>query len=243
MGGRWQRLGLLGVVGLGLVVAWRMGVFASVSDPRSLADSLRTMGALGWLLFVVTYALLQPFGVPGTVFIVAAPLIWPWPVAFGLSMTGTMAASVIGFSFARFIARDWVSKRIPRRFEKYEGSLEQSGFQTVFVLRLIFWMPQALHAFLGVSKVRFWTHFWGSFLGYIPPILVVSWLGAEMFDGAGHIQPRAWPIMAAFLAFSVLLVLFLRLRRRASSVGASAFEAGASAVGATVADRPRPETR
>jgi uncharacterized membrane protein YdjX (TVP38/TMEM64 family) len=75
-------------------------------------------------------------------------------------------------------------------------------------------MPQALHAFLGVSKVRFWTHFWGSFLGYIPTLLVISWLGSEMFDDAGHLQPRAWPIMGSFVAFSLLLVTVLRLRNR-----------------------------
>ncbi len=210
---RWQKVALLVVVASGMLIAWRLGFFASFADPRSLADSLRALGVLGWLLFVVTYALLQPFGVPGTVFIIAAPLIWPWPIAFGLSMTGTMAASVIGFSFARFVAREWVSKRIPARFEKYSGALETHGFQTVVILRLLFWMPQALHAFLGVSKVRFSTHFWGSLVGYIPPLLVTSYLGAEMFDGDGRIQPKAWPVMGAFVAFSLVLAAILRCRR------------------------------
>lgn len=214
MAQRWQKVALIVLVAAGLFVAWRMGVFASVSDPRSLAESLRAMGMWGWVLFVVAYALLQPFGVPGTVFVVAAPLIWPWEIAFGLSMTGTMAASVIGFSFARFIARDWVSKRIPARFKKYEGALERSGFQTVFILRLVFWMPQALHAFLGVSKVRFGTHFWASLLGYVPPLLVMSWAGSAMFDRDGHLQPGAWRIMAAFVGFSVLLVGTIRLVNR-----------------------------
>ena len=209
-----KKVAVVVAVAAGMLIAWRLGAFESFSDPRSLAAWLRAIGVAGYLLFVVAYALLQPFGVPGTVFVVAAPLIWPWPVAFGLSMVGTMAASMIGFSFARYIARDWVSSRVPKRFRKYEAALERSGLQTVFVLRLLFWMPQALHAFFGVSKVRFSTHFWGSLLGYIPPLLVMSWLGSEMFDDAGHIQPRAWPIMGAFVAFSLLLVTVLRLRRR-----------------------------
>ena len=104
-------------------------------------------------------------------FVIAAPLIWPWPVAFALSMTGTMAASVVGFSFARFVARDWVSTMIPARFRKYDDALAQRALTTVFVLRLVFWMPPLLHAFFGVSKVRFWTHFWGSLAGYVLPLL------------------------------------------------------------------------
>jgi uncharacterized membrane protein YdjX (TVP38/TMEM64 family) len=116
------------------------------------------------------------------VFIMAAPMIWPWPVAFVLSMIGTMAASVVGFSFARFVARDWVSKRIPARFQKYDDALAARSFTTVFFLRLVFWMPPLLHAFLGVSKVGFWTHFWASFFGYILPLLLVSFFGEKLFD-------------------------------------------------------------
>jgi uncharacterized membrane protein YdjX (TVP38/TMEM64 family) len=148
------------------------------------------------------------------VFIVAAPLIWSWPVAFALSMVGTMAASVIGFSFARFVARDWVAARIPKRFRRYDAALEAHAFQTVFLLRLIFWMPQLLHAFFGVSRVPFWTHFWGSVVGYVPPLLVVSVLGAEIFNDAGQMQPRALVILGALAAASLLLAVLLRRRAR-----------------------------
>lgn len=175
-----------------LLVAWRLGAFEALKDPAAVKALLVDLGPWGYLAFVVTYAALQPFGVPGTVFVFAAPLIWPWPIAFGLSMTGTMAASVIGFSFARFVARDWVSKRIPARFRKYDDALERSAFATVALLRFIFWMPQVLHAFLGISKVRFWTHFWGSFVGYILPLLAVSFLGEKIFDWMKDAPPEAW---------------------------------------------------
>lgn len=207
---RTARIVAILIVGAGVLVAYRFGVIGQLSDPQSLARNLVEMGAWGYLAFIVAYACLQPFGVPGTVFVVAAPLIWPWKTAFALSMIGTMAASVVGFSFARFIARDWIAARIPARLRKYDDALEKSAFRTVVLLRLVFWMPQVLHSFLGVSKVRFWTHFWGSFVGYIPPLFLVSYLGSEIFDASGHMQPRAWPIMGAMLAASVLLVLLVR---------------------------------
>ena len=147
---------------------------------------------------------------PGTIFIVAAPLIWPWPVAFALSMAGTMAASVVGFVFARFVARDWVAARIPARFRRYDAALGQRGLQTVVVLRLIFWMPQPLHFFFGVSRVGFWTHCWGSLIGYTPPLLLVSCLGSGLFDASGRLQPKAWPVMAGLLAASLLVAALAR---------------------------------
>lgn len=185
--------------------------------PPRLARELVELGGWGYLAFVVAYTLLQPFGVPGTVFIVAAPLIWPWPVAFALSMTGTMAASVVGFSFARFVARDWVSGVIPARFRAYDEALARRGLATVFVLRFVFWMPPLLHAFFGVSRVRFWTHFWGSLAGYVVPLLLVSYFGQRAFDAMRAAPPAVWIGAGAVFVVGALVTWGLR-RWRAAQV-------------------------
>jgi uncharacterized membrane protein YdjX (TVP38/TMEM64 family) len=224
MATRVQKIGVVVLVFALIALAYSFGVFSWVSEPRSLARRLVEMGVGGYVVFVVTYAVLQPFGVPGTVFIIAAPLIWPWKTAFALSMVGTMGASVIGFSFARFVARDWVAARIPARFRKYDRAIELNGFRTVFFLRLIFWMPQVLHSFLGVSKVSFSTHFWASLLGYVPPLLVVSYLGSEVFDAAGNLQPRAWPALGGLLFASLTLFAALRYYERRQSAAKEALE-------------------
>lgn len=85
---------ILAVVAL-LAVAYRLGLFHELAEPARLARQLEDLGPWGYAAFIVAYAALQPFGVPGTVFIMAAPLIWPWPVAFALSMTGTDRKSVV----------------------------------------------------------------------------------------------------------------------------------------------------
>jgi len=214
----------LGVVALVLVMlagAYYSGILARVAEPKILARTLVEMGAWGYLVFILAYTVLQPFGVPGTIFIIAAPLIWPWQTAFALSMIGTMSASVVGFSFARFVAKDWVSARIPAWLRKFDESLGRNAFQTVVVLRLVLWMPQVLHSFFGVSKVGFWTHFWGSLVGYVPPLLLVSYLGGDMFDTSGKIQPGAWPILAGLFVASLVIAALARTygrRRRATRV-------------------------
>ena len=175
-----------------LVAAQRLGVFEEFKDPQRVRDTLVELGPWGYLAFILAYAALQPFGVPGTVFVMAAPLIWPWPVAYALSLVGTMAASMIGFSFSRFVARDWIAAKIPQRFRKYDEALERNAFRTVVVLRFIFWMPQLLHAFFGVSKVRFSTHFWGSLVGYTVPLLVVTYFGQKLFDAMKGASPGVW---------------------------------------------------
>jgi uncharacterized membrane protein YdjX (TVP38/TMEM64 family) len=182
---------VLVVVGV-LVVAQRFGIFQAFADPVRVKQTLVQLGPWGYVAFIAAYTVLQPFGVPGTVFVMAAPLIWPWPVAFGLSMVGTMAASVVGFSFARFVARDWVGALIPPRFQKYEAVLDRRALTTVFLLRLVFWMPPLLHVFFGVSKVRFSTHFWGSLAGYMLPLFLVSFFGQKLFDALRGAPTEVW---------------------------------------------------
>jgi uncharacterized membrane protein YdjX (TVP38/TMEM64 family) len=200
------------VVVAGIAMAYRGGVFDRFAEPALVARTLLELGPWGYLAFVAAYAAFQPFGIPGTVFVVAASLIWPWPVAFALSMTGTMAASVVGFSFARLVARDWIARRIPARFRRYDEALAARAFATVFLLRLVFWMPPLLHAFFGVSRVRFWTHFWGSLAGYVLPLLLISFFGQRLFDALKAIPVDAWLGAGAGVAVVALAVLLVRRR-------------------------------
>jgi uncharacterized membrane protein YdjX (TVP38/TMEM64 family) len=212
---------LLAIVAVAVMLAlsYRLGVLRQFADPASVQQSLVQLGAWGYVAFVLAYAVLQPFVVPGTVFIVAAPLIWPWPVAFALSMAGTMAASVVGFSFARLVARDWIATRIPAQFHRYDEALAARAFATVFVLRFLFWMPPPLHFFFGVSKVRFWTHFWGSFVGYLTPIFLVSFFGQKLFDMARVVPIKVW--IEVFVAVVAVVAVAWGSRRWIRSRGAS----------------------
>jgi uncharacterized membrane protein YdjX (TVP38/TMEM64 family) len=213
LGARGAKIAAVVAVVVGLVLAKWFGVLELFAEPARLARTIVDLGGWGYLAFIVAYTLLQPFGVPGTVFVFAAPLLWPWPVAFALSMTGTMTASVVGFSFARFVARDWLAPKVPERFRRYDEALAKRGFLTVFLLRFIFWMPPLLHAFFGISKVRFWTHFWGSFVGYLVPLFLVSFFGQAVFDWVRSLPASAWIEIGIATVAIVLAVVLVRWRR------------------------------
>jgi uncharacterized membrane protein YdjX (TVP38/TMEM64 family) len=212
------KIATLAAVIIALVALHQLDLLDSFTDPARLKQVTLDLGAWGQLAFVLSYTLLQPIGVPGTVFVWAAPLIWPWPSAFATSLVGSVAASVVGFSLARFIGREWVSGKLPPRVLKYEAALEQRAFTTVVILRFIFWMPQWLHVFLGISKVPFWTHFWGTLIGYLIPLLLVSLYGEALFELAKQVPREAWialGIGACAIAAITWLVVRQRRRKRA----------------------------
>lgn len=190
---------------MGLLLAYKTGVLAHFSSRAAAQKTLLDLGGWGFVAFVLAYAVLQPFGIPGTLFIFVAPLIWPFGTALLLSTTGTMAASVVGFSLVRFVARDWLSSRIPARFAKYNDALEKNAFVTVVLLRMVFWMSLALHTFLGLSKVPFWTHFFGSLVGYLPILLAASYFGPSLLD---WLRSLSWPGLLVAAAVILALVLW-----------------------------------
>ena len=200
---------LLAVAAL-LLTAHQLGIFRQFADPAGVKRALLLLGPWGHLAFVAAYASLQPFGFPAMAFYLAAPLIWPWPLAFGLTLGGSMGASLVGFLFARFVARDWVAARIPARLRRHEQALARRAFSTVFLLRSVFWMSSPLHAFLGISQIHFSTHFWASLAAYILPLFLIARFGEGLFELARTLPLTAWLALAAALAAIALVVWRLR---------------------------------
>jgi uncharacterized membrane protein YdjX (TVP38/TMEM64 family) len=212
-----MRIAALVFVAIGLVAAQQTGLFRLLGDPARATQALVDLGPWGKVAFVATYAALQPFGVAGTAFVLLATLVWPWPVAFGLSMAGTLSASVVGFSLARFVARDWVARRVPARFHAYDEVLAERGLRTVAAMRLVFTMHPMLHAFFGVSRVSFWTHFWGSAAGYALPVLAIVYFGEKLFEALRDAPLSVWVGVGLTAAAIALAVKLIRSQRRVRS--------------------------
>lgn len=209
---RAARIGALLLVIGGLAIGHHLGAFEHLKDPECFRQSLLDLGPWGYIAFLAAFAAFQPFGVPGMVFVIAASLIWPWPIAYALSMTGTMISTSFGFVFARFVGREWVTSMIPARFQKWNDALVRRAFLTIFVLRTFFLMQPLLHAFFGISKVRFWTHFSASVAAYAIPLLAISFFGQKVFDALRSAPPYAWVIAGTTAILALLVVWAIRRR-------------------------------
>lgn len=220
---KWRLLAALVAVGL-LVGSWQLGLFAILSEPERVRADLLALGAWGYLAFVLAFAILQPVGLPGIAFVVAAAYVWPRPVAYSLSMVGSLAASAVGFGFARFVAKDWVSKRIPPRLHQYDRWIERRGLLATAGLRAVFLMHPVLHGLFGVSRIRFSTYMLGCGLGYLPSLAVVTWASGSLLDAVkgvpkGYVAAVVGALVALFVARKLVI---WRLRRRKKSAQAEA---------------------
>ncbi|MBL8740351.1 MAG: TVP38/TMEM64 family protein, partial [Myxococcales bacterium] len=170
------KLALVVAAGTLVIAAWQLGWFGLIANPQLLRERILGIGSWGYVVFLLGFFFLAPFGLPGILFVLASAYIWPRPIAYGLSLAGAVGSSAVGFAFARFVAHDFVDKRLPPRIRKYDPWIQKRGWIAAAVLRAIFLMHPLLHAAFGLSRIRFFPYIAGSTLGYVPSLAVVVWV-------------------------------------------------------------------
>lgn len=196
-----------------VLTAWQLGWFALLAEPALLRERILAIGPWGYLVFLLGFCFLAPFGLPGILFVLASAYIWPRPVAYGLSLAGAVGSSAVGFAFARFVAHDFVDKRLPARIRKYDPWIEKRGWIAAAVLRAIFLMHPLLHAAFGLSRIRFFPYIAGSTLGYIPSLAVVVWVSGSAIDVLASLETRTILVVLGGLALLFLAYRGVRARR------------------------------
>ena len=213
------RVGLALLLGVAVLGLWASGVLADV-DHQQVREWLRASGPWGPALFLICFALLEPLGVPGILFVVPASFVWPPWLAFLLSWLGAVSAGIVGFATARWLARDWVAERLPEGLRAWDERLEERGLWPVIVVRLLFFLAPPAHWVLGLSRVRPSVFLLGSAIGFVPGIAVLSFAGPALLElWRSSERPGLW-IAGGIVLLALGRRGFQRLRRPRQDVSA-----------------------
>ncbi len=205
------RAAALAAAVLAAVLAYASGLLNQDNLRALFTDS----GAVGPVLFVALFSVVQPFGFPGIIFMLLSVVIWPLWFAFLLNLAGASGAGVVGFGFARFVGRDWVQRRLPKRLRDLEERVLTHAFLTVLVVRLTtYLLPPASWA-LGLSPVRFGPFLLATVIGLFPMTAFITFAGANALTWLGD-QPREVWIGLGTVVIVLALVLGLARRRRSA---------------------------
>lgn len=180
----WIRRVVLVVVALAAAAAlYWSGAF---DDPERAVAVVRDAGLLGALAYLAAFSFLQPLGVSGHVFGVAAAAIWGGPMAFGLALTGAVGSACVSFGYARYVAYDWVQARIPARFRRYETWIVERGLLGMVLVRLLTFTTIPVQLAMGTLRVRFGTMVLGTAIGFAPTVAIDVFLGGRLWDWLVH---------------------------------------------------------
>lgn len=172
---------VIGLVGLVAVIV-SSGVIGRFSDQEELRNTIESAGVWGPLLFVGLMVVLVPLNVPGLLFVIPATTLFGTVGGVVLSLVGGFLASTIGIVGARRLGRDAFIARLPPRLRRMEERLCERGFWAVVALRSVTFLLQPVDWLCGLTRMPMRTVLAGTFVGLVPPTLVIALTGGGVLD-------------------------------------------------------------
>ncbi len=200
-------LGVL-ICGIGFIV---LDGAQYIRDPQALTLLIESTGWRSIVLFSCLFILGGSLGVPPALFAVAAGLLWPFSIAFGISYCAGLGAAGLGFFLSRYLARDFCAAHIPARLKQFNRSLETTGLRSVILLRLAFYLFPPVNWMLGLSRVGLSDYLCGTMIGMLPTTILSVLLGHGVLAWLASRSPLTLATAAAGLG---LLILIWRTGRR-----------------------------
>jgi len=225
-------LAALVTTGLGMLLVGKVeGFFEPV------LENIRHLGAWGPVVAGALYVPAAVLLIPCTILTLGIGYLFGvlWGVV--IVMVGQALGISTAFFLGRYLARNWVAKRISRnpKYARLDRALGEKGFRIVLLSRLSFVLPyNFLNYSYGLSSVPYWKYLPASLLGMLPESLLFLYLASvarslhEALAGLNPASPLSRVMfvigLAALLAVCVVLIRLARQALDQSIAGAPAGE-------------------
>ena len=170
---------LLVVFIVGMLVAVAL---LPVTDWLSISATwIEAHRTVSWLVYVLTYTVATVLVIPGTILTLAAGFIFGLPVGVLLVSAGSVSGAACAFIVGRFLARDWVTRRIAHlpSFSALDKATHHEGFLIVLLARLSPLFPfNLLNYAFGLTAVRFRDYVLASWIGMAPATVLYVYIGS-----------------------------------------------------------------
>lgn len=183
------------------------------------------LGGIGILAFILIYIVATVAFVPGSALTLGAGAVFGVVMGTLYVLVGATLGSIVAFWVGRYLARDWVSRRLEgrRNFAAIDQSVARAGFKIVLLTRLSPAFPfNLLNYAFGLTGVSLRDYTLGA-VGMIPGTLLYVYLGSLLGDLAqigtanAPVNPGLqWIVRLLGLGATLAVTLYLtRIARQA----------------------------
>lgn len=174
----------------------------------------------GPAVLAAVYAFGVLFGLPATLFILAAGVIWGWDVGGGFAMLGGLMGATLSYAIGWFVG-EGVLERFGRVGKVVEQRVANASFKSFLLLRLLPIFPFAvLNYAAGVARFRYRRFIGATAIALLPGTFVFAYSADALFNGTlteGEALKRV--LIVAVLVAVVVIVPSLLKKRFASASG------------------------
>jgi uncharacterized membrane protein YdjX (TVP38/TMEM64 family) len=151
------------------------------------------MGAAGGALYAVVYIAGTALFFPGLPLTLGAGFLYGAVIGTLVVSPASVAGATLAFLIARYLARDWVTRRIKKypQAAAIDRAIEKNGFKAVVLLRLQPVLPfNILNYALGLTSIRLRDYMLASWIGMFPATVLYVYLGSVMNDISDLLRGR-----------------------------------------------------
>lgn len=162
--------------------------FGSVDDVRNYILSFGGWAVAVSFLMMVLQSVAAP--IPAFVITFANAMVWGWQKGAILSWTSSMAGAALCFFLSRVYGRGLAEKLVSKfALEEVDGFFERYGKNTIFVARLLPFVPfDPISYAAGLTPMSFGGFFLATGLGQLPATIVYSYAAAKSTNPSTFVQ-------------------------------------------------------
>ncbi|EDX85414.1 SNARE associated Golgi protein [Synechococcus sp. PCC 7335] len=214
---KWIALGIFGSLLFSAMPALAQegggGPFAFIGQIQqwlvSVVEWIDGLGAIAPIVFVLAYILVTVAFLPASVITLGAGFVFGVVKGSILVFIGAMLGATAAFLVGRFIARDWIAKKVEDKkfFKALDTAIADEGLKLIFLIRLSPAFPfNLLNYALGLTKVSLRDYVLGT-TGIIPGTIMYVYLGSLIGDVAmlGTGEAPANP----FIDWTIKILIFV----------------------------------
>ncbi len=165
-------------------------------------------GVFGPAVFVLIYGA-GALALPATPFSVAGSLIFGRYAGAAVNVAGVALGASAAFFLGRYFLRDLARSFLTGRLGELDRKAEKHGFPIIFYLRIVWFPFIVLNYAAGATSIRFRDYFWGTVLGTLPAVLILSFFFGSLREIAAAYRGPADLLRWDVVVPAVLLVLSL----------------------------------
>lgn len=190
----------------GAVCLFRFTPIKDFVTPESLGRVLDAAGLWAPVVFILLETVAISLFVPASIPIILGAGLFGAGWGFFCGWLGALGGASVAFFVGRTLGRGFVASIIGDRLKKYDDGIERNGFTAVLYLRLLNSPFTPMNYGLSLTKVHFWDYFFGTGLGVMVSIFVITFLSGTLKEVwvSGE-----WEDLVAFeVIFAVILFIF-----------------------------------
>ncbi|MEW6571785.1 MAG: VTT domain-containing protein [Nitrospirota bacterium] len=209
--GMFKRILFLIVI-IAAILAVRFTGATRYLEQNALRELIQSYGALAPVMYMLVYTVAPALFLPGLpITIVGGILFGPfWGVVY--TITSATAGACVAFLVSRYIARDWVEKKLKSpMWRRLDEGVEKHSWKIVAFTRLIPLFPfNLLNYAFGLTKIKFLHYAITTFICMLPACIAFIVFSSSLLDVIRGKASPAFIIGLSLIIAVSLMPLFYR---------------------------------